>query len=155
MRVLACALALLAWACGNDGGTPGRDASLRDARFLSDASRQACSADMDTCATLPRQKVCDEARGRCVECSSSEDCAPASELGPLCEESDGTCRCRDDADCQARESGNYCHPIVAACGCIDGDNCTDGFECKLEPYLGTGIRTCRPIQRSRSDQPSR
>jgi hypothetical protein len=139
-------LALLASACGDDGGGISIDAAPPvDARFSNDAARQSCSAEMNPCSDLDFETVCDTARAYCVECAVPADCAPASSFGPACKASDGTCHCGTDADCQDKDNGSYCHPIVGACGCLTVDDCPGGSECELEPYLGTGIRRCRPL----------
>jgi hypothetical protein len=131
-------------ACGDDGGGDSIDAAPPvDARFLTDAARQSCSTEMNPCADLDFETVCDTERAYCVECVEATDCAPAQTFGPLCNETDGTCRCGQDNDCQGRESGGYCHRIVGACGCLTVDDCPEGAACEIEPYLGTGIRTCR------------
>ena len=148
MHALASALLviLLGVACGNqsdqnDAGPP------VDARFLSDARVQACSAEMDDCAALDFEVVCDLQRGRCVECTSGDDCSGASSLGPSCNAERGTCQCASDEECVGKPYGGYCHPQVSACGCITDDDCESDRECKLEPYLGTGIRTCQVLPR--------
>jgi hypothetical protein len=141
--VVAFAVGLLG-ACGNNG--TGSDAGPPpDARFLSDASRPACSAEMDDCAELAFTRVCDLDRGHCVECMGDVDCAATASLGDHCNVLRGTCECADEADCAGNVNGRVCHPSVHACGCITAEDCKEGQECKLEPYLGTGIRTCRAL----------
>ena len=141
-------LLLIAAGCGDDGDGMGpRDAAPpTDARFLSDAAHQSCSADQNPCADLDFETICDPARSYCVECVTPADCAPASTFGSRCEASDGTCRCDEHDDCQSKDNGSYCHPIVSACGCLTIDDCPANTECKLAPYLGTGIRRCQPVQ---------
>lgn len=141
-RASAALLLLLCIGCGGES-TQSDAGPLVDARFLSDASVQACSTEMDDCAALAFEVVCDLDRGRCVECISGNDCSAAGSLGPTCNADRGTCECASDEECAENPNGGYCHPSVRACGCIDDDNCGDDRECKLEPYLGTGIRTCQ------------
>ena len=136
---------LLLSACNSSDSADANDAGLIDARFLSDATRVLCSEALDQCGDLAYETLCDPARGHCVECVSEADCADTGRLGPTCEAGSGTCQCAEDADCVGRPTGNHCHPGARACGCIDTDDCAAGHACKLEPYLGTGIRTCRPM----------
>ena len=142
IRASALLLIALCIACGGNGDTSDAGPPV-DARFLSDASVQACSAEMDECAALDFEVVCDLERGRCVECISGEDCMAAGSLGPNCNTERGTCQCASDEECTGNSYGGYCHPQVSACGCITDDDCEGDRECKLEPYLGTGIRTCQ------------
>ena len=137
--------AALAAGCGDNKTGLSDAAPPTDARYLNDAARQSCSAAMNSCADLDFQTVCDTTRAYCVECLGTEDCAPASSFGPRCETSDNTCRCGSHEDCQTKDKGGYCHPIVAACGCLTIEDCPANSECKLEPYLGTGIRRCSPL----------
>lgn len=138
-------LALLTCACGDNLQVSVDAAPPEDARYLNDAARQSCSAEMNPCADLDFETVCDTDRAYCVECVAPADCAPASSFGPVCNESDGTCRCGEHADCESKASGGYCHPIVGACGCLTVEDCPEDQGCELEPYLGTGIRRCRPL----------
>lgn len=138
----AALLMMLGAACGIQGGQSDAGPPA-DARFLSDANVQPCSAEMDDCAALDFEVVCDLDRSRCVECISGDDCAAASSLGPTCNAAAGTCQCASDDECAENTNGGYCHPEVSACGCITDDECQGNRECKLEPYLGTGIRTCQ------------
>lgn len=140
-------LFLVLAACGDDGGTDQQvDAAPPvDARILTDAARQACSPGMDSCELEAYERVCDVGRSLCVECLVPADCAGNEALGPQCQESDNTCRCSAHDDCQSNIGGGYCHPIASACGCLSIDDCPANSECEIEPYLGTGIRRCRPI----------
>jgi hypothetical protein len=140
-------LCLASAACGDsDGGGQEVDAAPPiDARLLSDAQRQACSAGSDSCSEQDYQRICDLGRAFCVECLAPSDCADPDSLGPQCQESDNTCRCSGHDDCVGRVGGEYCHPIVSACGCLTVDDCPPESACEIEPYLGTGIRRCRPI----------
>ncbi len=139
-------VAMLA-SCGDDGGDgPAMDAAPPvDARFLDDATREACSTDADRCAAQDFERVCDTARSICVECLSAGDCQSNASLGPTCQMSDNTCHCQGDEDCASNEGGGYCQPLVGACGCLTVEDCPTNTECKLLPYLGTGIRRCRPL----------
>lgn len=143
---------LLLWACasacGDDGGSNvSNDAAPPvDARLLDDAARIVCVLDAGSCDEQDYEKVCDTERSHCVECLSESDCQRPSALGPRCERSDNTCRCESSEGCESNEGGAYCQPLAGACGCLTIDDCPPESECKLEPYLGTGIRRCRPEQ---------
>jgi hypothetical protein len=76
---------------------------------------------------------------------ASSDCQGAESLGPTCVPADNSCRCGGASDCLGKSGGGYCHPIVGACGCLTVEDCPADSECEIEPYLGTGIRRCRPI----------
>lgn len=139
-------LLLCLMGCGDDVNMVPNDAAAPDdARYLTDASRQRCSIDINPCGDLDFETVCDLTRAYCVECVDPADCAPAASFGPRCQASDGTCRCSSHDDCQSKDKGGYCHPIAGACGCLTLDDCPADTECKLEPYLGAGIRVCRPV----------
>ena len=136
-------LALLAalWlGCGDNVGTASDAGDPVDARRFADADALACAADAG-CPAGPTP-VCDLARAACVECTAPADCAMPAALGPRCDARSGTCTCGGDDDCAGRASGPTCHPIVRACTCaIDGD-CPGEATCELDPYLGSGVRTC-------------
>lgn len=144
MRWLALLVSLWAAACGDSGGDP--DAGpIFDARRYTDADVVSCAADGDeVCAELPFTPVCDEARGVCVECAGDGDCDGADTFGPDCRD-DATCACSSEQDCEGNRNGPRCHEVVAACTCIDDRDCGEDEDCKMEPYLGAGVRTCNPL----------
>jgi hypothetical protein len=138
---------LVAAACGDDGGGGDEDAGpVVDARRFTDADVVLCTTgDLDAgCAEQPLTPVCDETRGFCVECASDGDCERAAAFGPDCRD-DGTCACSSDGDCAGNANGPRCHQVVRACTCIDDPDCDEGEDCKMEPYLGAGVRTCKPL----------
>lgn len=142
MRLLVVIFLLAACGATDD---PASDAGREDARFLADARVLSCSAEMDTCAeSSDFARLCDTSRGRCVECLEAEDCAADDAFGPACDVEAGACRCDADEACQGNANGTSCHPIARSCSCIDASNCGEGEACELEPYLGAGVRTCRP-----------
>jgi hypothetical protein len=135
-------LALLA-GCGDNYGGASDASQPVDARHFADASLAACSGDPDAgCGSEPLTPVCDPDRGVCVECLGHGDCDRPDALGPDCV--DGrTCQCDDEADCEGNRNGPRCHEVVKACTCIDDGDCGGERTCKMEPYLGGGVRTCQ------------
>ena len=133
----------LAAACGDDLPADPDAGPVIDARRYTDADVVACAAgDPDAgCGAQALTPVCDEERGVCVECAGDGDCDRAGAFGPACR-GDGTCACAAEADCEGNRNGPRCHEIVRACTCIDDRDCADGEDCKMEPYLGAGVRTC-------------
>ncbi len=144
LSLLFCVLAL---ACDDDGGTdPDLDAAPPvDARLQDGAAQVNCTPNADGCAEQDFEQICDPSQSVCVECLTESDCQSAASLGPRCELSDNSCRCSEHADCATNPGGAYCQPVAAACGCLTIDDCPPDSECKIEPYLGTGIRRCRPL----------
>ena len=147
---LALAVALLAssaiCACGDDE-TGVVDAGIGDdARPAIDAALIPCSADADAgCEGAPLRPLCNLDRGACVECLGDGDCARVAAFGPACDEEAGYCQCETDDDCSGNVNGPFCHEVVRACTCLFDDDCAGDQDCKLEPYLGNDVRTCREI----------
>ena len=138
----AVVLLALASACGDNlGGTA--DAAVEDARHFGDASRAACDSDAG-CGGEPLTPVCDPARAICVECLEESDCDREAAFGPRCDEAAGYCQCADESDCEGNPNGPWCHAVARACTCIDDGDCGGDDTCEMEPYLGGGVRTCRP-----------
>ena len=138
-RLIAAALPLLAvvaLACGDDGGGAPIDAG----RNL-DSSPPPC-ADAGDCAGEPFARSC--IAGACAECADDADCAANPDaLGPDCDTDDGVCICDGDADCEDNRNGPTCHELTRSCTCVADRDCP-GRSCLLEPYLGAGVRTCQP-----------
>src|SRR5690349_13522915 len=136
------AVALAAAGCGDDGGADVDAGARFDARRYTDADLIACGDDPDAgCGDQALTPVCDEERGVCVECTGDGDCERSASFGPDCRP-DGTCACATEADCEGNPNGPRCHEVVHACTCIDDGDCGEGGDCKMEPYLGAGVRTC-------------
>lgn len=132
----------VAGACGDNLG--GRaDAAVEDARHFADASRAACEPDAG-CSGEPLTPVCDPARAICVECVEESDCDRQEAFGPRCDEGAGYCQCGGESDCEGNPNGPWCHVVARACTCIDDGDCGGAWTCEMEPYLGGGVRTCRP-----------
>ena len=136
------AVACLAAGCGSDGGGEDDAGPVVDARRYADADLVACGDDPDAgCGAENLTPVCDLERKVCVECTGDGDCERPAAFGPECRP-DGTCACASAADCEGNPNGPRCHEIAHACTCIDDGDCADGEDCKMEPYLGAGVRTC-------------
>lgn len=145
MAVAAAAAGWLAVACGDDDAGDDDAAPVVDARRYTDADLVACGDDPDAgCGGQALTPVCDEGRGVCVECAGDGDCERARAFGPECQPG-GICACTTDADCEGNSNGPRCHEVVWACTCIDDGDCGEGGDCKMEPYLGAGVRTCVPL----------
>jgi hypothetical protein len=99
----------------------------------------AC-ADAAGCEGEPYATLCRE--GTCAECAGDGDCGPQA-LGPRCDPGPGYCTCAGDGDCVESAYGPVCHPIARACTCTSDRDCDEPAVCRLEPYLGAGVRTCR------------
>jgi hypothetical protein len=145
-RALMALVVTAAWltaGCGDDLGRAADAGTIFDAVRYTDADVVICSpGDGDAgCGEQALTPVCDEERGVCVECSGDADCDRAGAFGPECR-AGGTCACASDAECDGNSNGPRCHEVVRACTCIDDGDCDDGEDCKMEPYLGAGVRTC-------------
>lgn len=138
IEVLAAASVLL-MACGGDDGVD--PVEPIDAGRSLDSEVIPCS-DAADCATEPFARLC--AEPRCVECLGSTDCDDPLALGPQCDIASGQCRCEAGRDCSGNRNGPVCNEIARACGCISDLDCPDPQKCELEPYLGSGVRTCQP-----------
>ena len=141
-RLLVVAAAVWLAACGDDDAGANDAAPIVDARRFTDADLVACGDDPDAgCGAEELTPICDPDRGACVECAGDGDCERPRAFGPECRPG-GTCACETEADCEGNPNGPRCHEVVDACTCIDDDDCEDGEDCKMEPYLGAGVRTC-------------
>jgi hypothetical protein len=133
---------VLAGACGDNLAGPA-DGGPPDARHFADASLALCGADAG-CGGEALTPVCDTARGVCVECLDQADCARDGAFGPRCDEAAGYCQCTDESDCEGNPNGPWCHAVAHACTCLLDEDCRGDWTCEMEPYLGGGVRTCRP-----------
>jgi hypothetical protein len=132
----------LASSCGDNLGGPA-DGGPPDARHFADASRALCGVDAG-CGDEALTPVCDTARGVCVECLDEADCAREEAFGPRCDEGAGYCQCADESDCEGNPNGPWCHAVAHACTCLLDEDCQGDWTCEMEPYLGGGVRVCRP-----------
>ena len=95
--------------------------------------------------------VTDNAKGRCVECTTDAHCAgnPGS-FGDTCDPTFGICLCKGAAGCSGKTPGGRCisTPFSPLCGCQTDGDCSAPQKCLGQAF---GIRVCQAACTADSD----